>query len=98
MNVGIKSAGNLSSFILAPTTSVTTAAPTIGPLTRRMAGTFPGTSTNDFGSYKSYHVLGRLAEFFGGYWHDEDFGMAHCAAYGDKLGRKIWIWGLSREA
>jgi tetratricopeptide (TPR) repeat protein len=23
--------------------------------------------------------------------------MAHCADYGDKPGRKIWIWGLSRE-
>jgi len=23
--------------------------------------------------------------------------MAHCAAYGDKPGRKIWIWGLSRQ-
>jgi len=42
-------------------------------------------------------VLGRLTDFFGGYWHDEDFGMAHCAADGDKPGRKIWIWGLSRE-
>ena len=31
---------------------------------------------NNFGSYKSYHVFGQLAEFFGGYWQDEDFGMA----------------------
>ena len=52
---------------------------------------------NNFGSYKSYHVVGRLAEFFGGYWHDDDFGMARCSAYADKPGRKIWIWGLSRE-
>src|SRR5258708_4549557 len=52
---------------------------------------------NNFGSYKSYHVIGRAAEFFGGYWHDEDFGMARSSAYGDKPGRKIWIWGLSRE-
>ena len=36
-----------------------------------------------------------MAEFFGGYWHDEDFGLAHCSAYGDKPGRKIWIWGLA---
>jgi tetratricopeptide (TPR) repeat protein len=52
---------------------------------------------NDFGSYKSYHVFGRLADFFGGYWHDDDFGMAHCSPYEEKPGRKIWIWGLSRE-
>ena len=52
---------------------------------------------NDFGPYKSYHVFGRLSEFFGGYYHDDDFGMAHSAAYGDKPGRKVWIWGLSRQ-
>ena len=38
-----------------------------------------------------------MAEFFGGYWHDEDFGLAHCSAYGDKPGRKIWIWVLARQ-
>ena len=52
---------------------------------------------NNFGSYKSYHVFGRLSEFFGGYYHDDDFGMAHYADYADKPGRKIWIWGLSRQ-
>lgn len=52
---------------------------------------------NDFGPYKSYHVFGRLSEFFGGYYHDEDFGMAHYADYTDKPGRKVWIWGLSRQ-
>jgi len=52
---------------------------------------------NDFGPYKSYHVFGRLSEFFGGYYHDDDFGMAHYADYADKPGRKIWIWGLSRQ-
>ncbi len=52
---------------------------------------------NDFGSYKSYHVLGEPTDWFGGYWHDDDMGMVHYSPYADKLGKKIWIWGLSRQ-
>ena len=97
MNVGIKSAGNLQ--FVHPGTGY------IGhdgrahdwPIDRNTGRDLSWYENNNFGTSKSYHVLGRLAEFFGGYWHDEDFGMAHCAAYGDKPGRKIWIWGLSRE-
>jgi tetratricopeptide (TPR) repeat protein len=97
MNIGIKSAGNLQ--FIHPGTHY------IGhdgsahdwPIDLQTGRDLSWYENNNFGSYKSYHVLGRLAEFFGGYWHDEDFGMAHCAPYGDKPGRKIWIWGLSRE-
>lgn len=52
---------------------------------------------NNLGSYKSYHVLGEYTNFFGGYWHDDDFGFGHYANYDDKPGKKIWIWGLSRQ-
>lgn len=52
---------------------------------------------NNFGGYKSYHVFGHYANFFGGYWHDDDFGMARFSNYDDKPGRKIWIWGLSQQ-
>ncbi len=52
---------------------------------------------NDFGSYKSYHVLGEPTDWFGGYWHDDDMGVVHYSPYADKLGKKIWIWGLSRQ-
>lgn len=52
---------------------------------------------NDFGSYKSYHILGRLAEFYGVYHHDEDFGVASVIPSEGKRGRKVWIWGLSRQ-
>jgi hypothetical protein len=97
MNVGIKSAGNLQ-FIHPGTHYIGHDGSTHDwPLDRKTGRDLSWYESNNFGSYKSYHVLGRLAEFFGGYWHDEDFGMAHCAAYGDKPGRKIWIWGLSRE-
>jgi tetratricopeptide (TPR) repeat protein len=97
MNVGIKASGNLQ--FIHPGTQY------IGhdgrahdwPIDPENGRDLAWYKNNNFGSYKSYHVLGRLAEFFGGYWHDEDFGMAHCSAYSDKPGRKIWIWGLSRE-
>jgi len=52
---------------------------------------------NDFGGYKSYHVINSYSDFFGGYWHDDDFGFGHWSTYDDKPGKKLWIWGLSRQ-
>lgn len=52
---------------------------------------------NDFGGPKSYHVIGKPADFFGAYYHDTDEGMVRYGTYDDKAGRKIWIWGLSRQ-
>ncbi|MDO4586201.1 MAG: DUF5107 domain-containing protein [Planctomycetia bacterium] len=52
---------------------------------------------NDFGRYKSYHIIGRLVDFFGAYYHNDDFGIASVIPIEGKRGRKIWIWGLSRE-
>ncbi|HAM09510.1 MAG TPA: DUF5107 domain-containing protein [Bacteroidales bacterium] len=52
---------------------------------------------NNFGGYKSYHVLGKYAGFAGGYWHDDKFGVVRYGNYDDKAGKKIWIWGLSRQ-
>lgn len=52
---------------------------------------------NDFGIYKSYHIINSYSDVFGGYWHDDDFGFGHYATYDDKPGRKIWIWGLSDQ-
>jgi tetratricopeptide (TPR) repeat protein len=52
---------------------------------------------NNFGSYKSYFTVGEYEDFFGGYWHDVDFGFGHWAYYDDMPGQKIWIWGLSQQ-
>jgi tetratricopeptide (TPR) repeat protein len=52
---------------------------------------------NNFGSYKSYHVIKELTDYFGGYWHDNRFGFVNWSHYGDKPGKKLWIWGLSRQ-
>jgi len=52
---------------------------------------------NDFGSYKSYHVTGAYSKYFGVLWQKENFGMIHYAERQAKIGKKIWIWGLSRQ-
>lgn len=52
---------------------------------------------NNFGSYKSYHVFGHPTGFYGGYWHNDNFGFGHYSTYDDKPGKKIWIWGLSDQ-
>lgn len=96
MNVGIKSAGNLQ-FINPGTNYIGHDGDAHAWPVDEKGREIAWYEKNNFGSYKSYHVAGRLSEFFGGYWHDEDFGVAHYAPYADKAGRKIWIWGLSRE-
>lgn len=52
---------------------------------------------NDFGGPKSYHITGKYSDFFGAYYHDENFGMARYSLRDEKPGSKIWIWGLSRQ-
>lgn len=54
-------------------------------------------ANNDFGGYKSYHVLGAAGDFFGAWWTDTQLGMARVAPRDEKPGQKIWIWGLSRQ-
>lgn len=52
---------------------------------------------NAFGGSKSHFVLGEYSDFYGGYWHDTDFGFGHWALYDDMPGKKMWIWALSRQ-
>jgi hypothetical protein len=42
-------------------------------------------------------VFGKYTDFFGAYFHDEDNGMIRYSSHDDKPGKKIWIWGLSRQ-
>jgi predicted Zn-dependent protease len=96
MNAGIKAAGNLE-FVYPGTHYIGhggEASPwPIDDKGRNLAFY----EKNDFGPSKSYHVLGREADFFAGYWHDEAFGMGRYSLRDEKLGKKIWIWGLSRQ-
>ena len=97
MNAGIKAAGNLE--LIYPGTHHLghggEAAPwPIEPATGRNLAFY---EQNNFGPYKSYHVVGRHTDFFGAYWHDDGFGMGRVARRDEKLGKKAWIWGLSRQ-
>jgi hypothetical protein len=97
MNVGIKASGNLQ-FINPGTHYLGHDGKVFDwPVNPENGHDISWYDQNNFGPYKSYHVFGRLSEFFGAYYHDEDFGMAHYADYADKPGRKVWIWGLSRQ-
>jgi len=52
---------------------------------------------NNFGGSKSYFIFGKYENFYGGYWHDSDFGFGHWALYDDAPGKKFWLWALSRQ-
>lgn len=52
---------------------------------------------NDFESDKSCHILGFYNDFYGAYWHDDDYGTVHHAAYDEKLGMKIFLWSQARD-
>ncbi|MBK7351878.1 MAG: DUF5107 domain-containing protein [Gemmatimonadetes bacterium] len=96
MNAGIPVRGNLQ-FIY-PGTSRLGHAGEVGPWPVDGAGRdLSWYERNDFGGYKSYHVFGAATDFFGAYWHDQDFGMVRTAPRDEKAGKKIWIWGLSRQ-
>ncbi|KAA0992220.1 DUF5107 domain-containing protein [Dyadobacter aurulentus] len=49
------------------------------------------------GGDKSYHVMGMHTNWFGGYWHNKNFGFGHWAPYSDAPGKKLWIWSRARE-
>lgn len=52
---------------------------------------------NTFGPAKSYHVVGEYNDFFGGYYHDTNFGYGQWASYEEMPGQKLWLWALSRS-
>ena len=54
-------------------------------------------NNNNFGRSKSNHVMGYYNDYFGIYWHDDDFGSVHHADFSEKLGMKIFLWGQARE-
>jgi tetratricopeptide (TPR) repeat protein len=54
-------------------------------------------AVHTFGGDKSYHVLGNCNDFYAAYYRDSRFGSVHYSPFNDKLGMKIFIWGLSRQ-
>ncbi len=57
----------------------------------------PEYANNTFEGHKSYHVVGELNDFFGGYYHEENYGFGHWSRYEEMPGQKLWLWALSRE-
>lgn len=51
----------------------------------------------NFGSSKSFHIIGQHAPYFGAYWEDEKWGIMQYAKRDEKLGRKIFSWALSDQ-
>lgn len=97
MNTGLKASGNLE-FIYPGTKYIGHGGEySDWPINKQNGKNISFYEQNNFGGPKSYHVFGKYTDFFGGYYHDEDFGMARYSNHDDKPGKKIWIWGLSNE-
>ncbi|MCV9929922.1 DUF5107 domain-containing protein [Flavobacterium sp. LS1R49] len=97
MNTGIKAAGNLQFIYPGKNYIGHNGENHPWPIDKENGKDLSFYKNNNFGGYKSYHVFGKYDDFFGGYWHDEDFGMGRYGNYDDKPGKKIWIWGLSQQ-
>lgn len=97
MNAGIKAKGNLQ-FIYPGTKYLGHDGEySDWPVNKQNGKDISWYENNDFGGYKSYHVFGKYTDFFGGYWHNDDFGMGRFSTHDDKAGKKLWIWGLSQQ-
>ena len=97
MNAGLKAAGNLE-FVYPGTKYIGHEGEYANwPINKTNGKKISWYEENNFGGYKSYHVFGKYTNFFGAYWHNDDYGMARVGNHDDKAGKKIWIWGLSRQ-
>jgi Flp pilus assembly protein TadD len=97
MNTGIKAKGNLQFIYPGNKYLGHNGEYSDWPINKKNGKDISFYENNSFGGYKSYHVFGKYTDFFGGYWHDDDFGMARYSTHDDKAGKKIWIWGLSQQ-
>ena len=97
MNLGVKAKGNLE-FVFPGTKYIGHNGEYADwPINKANGKKINFYEENNFGGYKSYHVFGKYTHFFGAYYHDEENGMVRYGTYDDKAGKKIWIWGLSRQ-
>jgi tetratricopeptide (TPR) repeat protein len=97
MNTGIKAAGNLE-FIYPGTRYIGHVGEYADwKINKENGKDISFYEQNNFGEYKSYHVFGKYTDFFGAYWHRDNFGMGRYSAHDEKAGKKIWIWGLSPQ-
>lgn len=97
MNTGIKAKGNLEFVYPGKNYLGHEGEYNDWPINKKNEKDLHFYENNNFGGYKSYHVFGKYTDFFGGYWHDDEFGMARYSNHDDKPGKKLWIWGLSQQ-
>ncbi len=97
MNTGIKTKGNLQYMYPGNHYIGHEGEHSDWPVNKQNGKDISFYDNNNFGGYKSYHVFGKYTDFFGAYWHDDDFGMARYSGHDEKAGKKIWIWGLSQQ-
>jgi predicted Zn-dependent protease len=97
MNTGIKTSGKLQYIFPGTNYLGHQGEYSDWPINKQNGKDLSFYDNNNFGGYKSYHVFGKYTDFFGAYWHNDDFGMARYAGHEDKAGKKIWIWGLSDQ-
>ena len=53
-------------------------------------------SENAFGGAKSYHIVNGDERYYAVWWPSKRMGSYHENEYGEKYGRKIFLWALSR--
>ncbi len=97
MNTGIKAAGGLEFSYPGTSYMGHGGEHASWPVNQENGRPISRYDANDFGGYKSYHVFGAYTDFFGAYWHQDELGMVRWAPRNEKPGKKIWIWGLSRQ-
>ena len=95
MNAAAKASGNLEFFY--PGNKYIGHGGELGDWPNEKGRNLSFYENNNFGGYKSYHVINSYSNYFGGYWHDDNFGFGHWGAYDEKPGMKLWIWGLSQQ-
>ena len=96
MNLGVKASGNLQ-FIFPGTKYIGHEGEYANWPDHPNGKKLDWYEENNFGGYKSYHVFGKYTPFTGAYWHDDQLGTVRYGSHDDKAGKKIWIWGLSRQ-
>ncbi|CAN0327617.1 unnamed protein product, partial [Scytosiphon promiscuus] len=52
---------------------------------------------NNFDKDISEHVVGDYRDYFGGYYHNRNFGFGHWAPYEEMPGQKLWLWSMARS-
>lgn len=97
MNTGLKAAGNLEFIYPGNHYLGHEGEYSDWPVNKKNNKPINWYDSNNFGGYKSYHVFGKYTDFFGAYWHKDEFGMGRYSNHDDKPGKKIWIWGLSQQ-